>query len=390
MSRQPSLLPEQNHLEDTRPKPSMRGRRRGFVLVMWMLLLVLSFTLISVVTVLIYQPDVIGFERGGDLTQTQIGFIQTESALVTTAQALDLTAQGNAQAAFNNDSTRAALNNEIALLNQRSTQSANDFLATETNVALSNAQQATQSALDFQGTQSSFEQQATQAQLNYQGTQAVLNQNATAIALGFATAPPDANLITGTPPPRPLFDEGFTTGLTTGLWTVSSPTDWRFDANNVLVASATRAWLLTQRTDLQSYRVDVRFDTANTQGVPTYFYVLLNIPADSQSTGLALELFYDGTNISAVGLYDVTRDQFNATEFLSRQNLTVITGVQTGVPVTDSLLVQAEVQGAQVAVFINSTAVLTQSLETVPSAGAVGVYLPTDGRVERITVTPLN
>jgi hypothetical protein len=54
------------------------------------------------------------------------------------------------------------------------------------------------------------------------------------------------------------------------------------------------------------------------------------------------------------------------------------------------MLVQAEVQGAQVAVFINGTAVLNQSLASAPSVGAVGVYLPTDGRVERITVTPLN
>ena len=385
MRQPPPLIPD-----DTQPavKTPMLRRRRRFYLLLWLLITVLSVTLVSTVGVLITSPELIGLQRGGDLTRTQAVFISTADALNLTAESIVATGQFNVDVAFANDSTAVALDNQRVVLQQASTQQALDFAATETAVANANAQQATRAALDFQGTQSAYDRLATQVELDYRGTQAALNRDATAAALGFATSPPDASELLPSPPPPPLFDEGFTTGLSAGLWDSSGATDWRLSDNGGIISAATPAWLLTSRADLRDYRMDVRLipDSA----LPGFFYILLNVPVDAAAQGVMLEAFFDGTRISAVSLYPVTRTLIAGDTFLANQTILALTGVQVDVPLDNAaILLQMDVQRERVAVFINGRALLDVALESPLDPGAVGVYLPDGVQVDQVTVAPL-
>jgi len=361
---------------------------------MWALLLVLSLTLVTTVVVLVYQPEIIGLQQEADLTRTAVGYVATQDSLVGTADALgqtqiavNMTAQANIVGEFSNQSTRAALNNESALLSGRETQSARDFAATQNAIAQENARQGTQAALDFSGTQSAFERQATQVELDYQGTQAALNQNATAVALGFSTAPPSAqDIIDSTPSPPPLFNEGFSNGLSAGLWNASSPTDWGLSADGLsLVALTTPAWLLTQNANFATYRADFRL-SAVTPPTPSFYYVLLNLPASTDTNGVVLELFHDGAQVTAVSAFRVNRTQINAEESLSSQNLTAMQGLQTMIPAENELYIQVDVSASRLTVFINQMNALSIGLEAPLPAGALGVYLPQGAGVSNIAI----
>lgn len=379
MSRPPSLLPEQ-----TAPSPA--PRRAGAFIMMWLLLLLLSLVLIAGLTIILYRPGVIGLGYTYDLTQTQVSFQRTAEALNVTAQALDSTIVANAQQAFDNASTRAALNNRLALLEQESTQAALDIGATQTAIALSNAQQATQSALEFESTRAAFDRAATQVELDYQGTQAALIQNATAAALGFATLSAGNQSRTEAPPPPPILDERFTAGLSSGLWDFGAVTDWGLGTGNALLAARSGAYLLTQRTDLAQYALDVDVLLPDAAAVT---YLLLNIPAGMDAPGgLVVEIVFDGARVTAAGLYRVTRAQAIGSDFMASARLDAITAVQVDVPPARDVRLQVEARGGRVVVLANGRGLFDITLDAIPAPGAVGISVTQGTTVRRISVLP--
>lgn len=379
MSRPPSLLPEQTI-------PPAPRRRAGAFIMMWLLLLLLSLVLIAGLTIILYRPGVIGLGYTYDLTQTQVSFQRTAEALNVTAQALDSTIVANAQQAFDNASTRAALNNGIALLQQDSTQAALDIEATQTAIMLSNAQQATQSALEFESTRAAFDRAATQVELNYQGTQAALIQNATAAALGFATLSSGDPSRTEAPPQPPILDERFTAGLSSGLWDFGPVTDWGLGTDNALVAGRSGAYLLTQRADLAQYVLDVDVLLPDAAAIT---YLLLNIPAGMDTPGgLAVQIVFDGARVTAAGLYRVTRTQVTGPDFLANVQLEAIAAVQVDVSPARDIRLQVEVRGGRVVVLANGRGLLDITLDAVPAPGALGISVTQSTTVRRISVLP--
>lgn len=379
MSRPPSLLPEQT-------APPAPRRRAGAFIMMWLLLLLLSLVLIAGLTIILYRPGVIGLGYTYDLTQTQVGFQRTAEALNVTAQALDSTFVANAQQAFDNASTRAALNNGIALLQQESTQAALDIEATQTAIMLSNAQQATQSALEFESTRAAFDRAATQVELNYQGTQAALIQNATAAALGFATLSSGDPSRTEAPPPPPILDERFTAGLSSGLWDFGAVTDWGLGADNALLAGRSGAYLLTQRADLAQYVLDVDVLLPDAAAIT---YLLLNIPAGMDTPGgLAAQIVFDGARVTAAGLYRVTRAQATGPDFLANIQLEALAAVQVDVPPARDVRLQVEVRGGRVVVLANGRGLLDIPLDALPAPGALGISVTRGTSVRRISALP--
>lgn len=360
------------------PRRIKRQRRRASAS-MTILALILAVTLIGVTTVILYDPDLIGLAEKEDLALTEISFMNTASALVLTSDSLNATGVSNAQRALDIDSTMSSFN--IA-----NTQSARDTQATQTSVANSNAQQATQSAIEFQATQAEFERAATQSELNYQSTQAFLNQNATAVALGFATAPANnsgnsnsAQTTLATPPP---FSEGFTQELDSGLWTLSAPTDWRLADRGDMIAQRNGAWLLTQRTDLRDYALDITFQPPVV--AESYQHILLNM--SEAGGGITLELYFVGNRLSAVSIYQINYAQINASQFLTAQERTLIQGVVTDTPIGETVNVQVDVRNGRFGIFIDERAIMDIILDVPLSTGAVGVYVTQNSRVEHVAI----
>jgi hypothetical protein len=142
------------------------------------LLFVMFAVVVGVAALLIYDP-------------TLLDKILNYPNLPQTQQALDLTAQFNAQQAtqFAAESlaTRNALATQQAHLSQAGTQAANEVIATQTAVAVERAQLATQAAFNLQGTQAALNLYATQIQstLEQQHFQVQLAQTATQLAIIF-------------------------------------------------------------------------------------------------------------------------------------------------------------------------------------------------------------
>lgn len=104
---------------------------------------------------------------------------QTRDANLTEAGRISAAAT---QQALNALGTQAALDNDAALLQQTATQSARYIAATSTAQSVSNVQQMTQSAMNYQATQAQLQRNATQVELDYRATQNAIYDNATAIS----------------------------------------------------------------------------------------------------------------------------------------------------------------------------------------------------------------
>ncbi|GAB4516139.1 MAG: hypothetical protein OHK0046_20900 [Anaerolineae bacterium] len=389
MNRPPSLLPDET--QETRRAP---GRRAGAGLAMWLVLLLLTFTLASLTIILLYRPDVIGLALAEDVESTRAALQQQGEANAATSAALAQTAEYFMGESFNQESTRAALDNREAVLQQEATQSALDIIATETNIALSNAQQATEAAIDFENTQVAFDRLATQAELAYQGTQAALNREATAAVLGFATrAPSGEDLLSQTPPPTltaaPLFEDTFAEGVISAVWQVDSVADWSLNTVGLLQALRTGAYLLTQLNSLQDYRFEVSLIPVQGANAAADYYLLLNVPSDASAAGgLALRLSYNGDRLTAAGLYRLTRAQITQDMGLYMHNLDAIQAVQVNAGSVTELAVRAEVRDGRVVVVVNDALLLDVMLDSVPPAGAVGLQVPAGTQLQRVNLTP--
>lgn len=393
MSQRPPLLPEEQDKRSTQPAkqartPPLTQRRAGFVVALVLLVLLLSVGWLTTVIVIGYRPDLIGYEQINDADATAAGFARTAESLADQSAALVGTAQSVAAGAVANAETLAALQNREALLNQSATQAAVDGQATQAAQDAESARQATQAAVDFAGTQAAFDRQATQAEIQFQGTQAALNRDATAVALGFATAPPDT-LPTFAPPPTPLFSEGFAQGIDGGLWNSSSIGDWDVGSDGALIARETGAWLLTQRDYMNGYGFVTEFFPLQGTTQAGFYYVLLNVTPGADG-GVAVEVFHDGAQVTAVSLYAMTANALNGP--LWESPLVEVARAATSFTPPDGLLrVQVEVRGAtdsRVVVYLDGTAVLDVTLPEALPVGAVGVSLPAGTRLEQLTLLP--
>jgi hypothetical protein len=347
--------------------------------------LLLALALFTLSAIVVYAPDVVGLAPNLNVTQTQIAFQATENALEDASQALEATGialeatlQGIAQGAFDNESTRAALINQAAVLEQNATQAALDIAATRTSIAQANAQQATQSAIDFQGTQTALDRAATQVEIEYQGTQAAISQNATAVALGFAT-PSGPSL---TQPPSLIFDETFGQAVQAGgLWRFGGAADWTIGEDDQLTATRAGSWLLTEQADFSAYVVETRFDPV--AGLAGQYYVLLSV---TDQDGIALQVIYDGQQATAVGLYRVTTTQIETGSGLLGAQITPIQAVQIDIAAAETIDARAEVTPGRIVIFINGQAVIDAAIEPPLSAGAVGVQFPAATTLRRIAL----
>lgn len=375
----PELLPEERRLP----------RRRGASVAMWVTLVLLSLTLVTVTGIILYRPTILGVEAGDDLTATAVEISRTESALDVTAVYLNTFVDAIQMTGEALDERSSSLLQRGAELDQRETQSALNAIATQTAVAAANAQRATQAALEFENTQTAFDRMATQVELDYQGTQAALNRDATAVALGFATnAAPAEDVLTQTPTPTqnaiPLFDEGSSLGSTAAIWRFSDAVDWDLGSGGALVAQRTGAWLLTESTVFTDYELTLTL--AQTANIATEFFVLLNIPENGD--GFALRLSHNGTRITAAGLFAANLDQITGENGLFGMNLTAIRAVQVGQETGPELNLTISTRNGRVQVQEGGTVVLDISLDTPPPAGAVGVQIAAGSEVRLVTLLP--
>lgn len=395
---------------DTQEHKRTASDRRGLTCMMALVILLLGFSLVTVVVVIIYRPGLFGLALNGDVTATFVSLQRTLEGVEQRSSVLQATAEYNATQSvnvnstsaafvaveFNNEGTRVALENYEMQVYSGATQAARDVVATQTSIALSNAQQATQSALEFAATQAAFDRIATQVELEYQGTQAALSSQATAAVLGFATqAPPAEDVLTQTPTPTitavPLFTDGFAGGVQAGLWQFGAAADWRLNENDVLAATRSGAWMLTQLDQLDGYVFSVDLLPLVGQALAADYFILLNIPrTPDASGGMTLRMTYDGERLIAAGLYAVTRaditDDVGLLDSISRMQ--AIRTVQLDLPTTDALNIRVEQREAQLQASVNGSTILDVTLENVPPAGAVGLQVPVSTQVGAVTLAP--
>jgi hypothetical protein len=372
MTQRPPLLPEQE-THDIQP------RRRGTIYTLALLLILLALSLATSVGVILYRPDLAGLAPNLDMTALSMQLDRTRAALAVTADTVERTAQANLAAQRDNESTREAFQEQQAEFEEAATQAALDQLATETAVAVLNARRATQAALEFEETQAAFDQQATRVELEYQGTRAALSRDATAVALGFATDPPDMEEIPPMPPTparQPLLTDGFADGVIGGLWRSSAAADWGLDPDGVLVARRSGAWLLTELDLLADYALEVELLPVTGEDSAADYLILLNADGEPITPDrLALRLSYDGARLTAVGLFRLTTG-----------GMSPLQAVQVDIP-ADTLSIRVGLGEEQVSVTVTGRLVLDARLETAPPPGSVGLQVPAGTRIRQVIIS---
>lgn len=364
---------------------------------LWLIVLLLSMVVVTGTVIILFRPEVFGMGLTGDLTSTSRVYENTAAALQSTVDAnataafnVNSTSAAVVAVAFDLNSTQAALENRANVLRQAETQSALDALSTETSQALENARQATQNAVDFRATQSAFDRIATQVELDYQGTQAALNRDATAAVLGFMTnRPPAPDVLTQTPPPTiteiPLIQDGFSSGVGASLWQMGNPADWALKGDANLSAQRSGSWLMTQVTNLSSYALQITLTPLTSS---SDYYILLNAQDDPLEDGLTLRLSWDGSRLTAAGLFTFNRAQLTDEFGLLDADLSAVHAVQVNMPAAATLGVYVEVRGEHIVVVANNTLIVDTTLDSALLPGAVGLQVPQGTAVQDVTLFP--
>ncbi|MCU0480365.1 MAG: hypothetical protein MUE54_04045 [Anaerolineae bacterium] len=382
MSQKRQYLFDETVTEDaTRPRtpssPPPKNKKRGFRWMLWMLLGILTLGLGTGTAILVARPDVYGLEFRGNLTLTAGAFAQTASALGQTADA-------NAQVSRDNFATSTALAGQIGDVVAQQTTIAQDQLNTQTAVAVQNAQNATQAAINFQNTQAAANQQATQIALDFAMTQAALNQSATQNALDFATQVASIPTPTITPIPTntPSLQDSFIGGVDASQWRFASVGDWGFHAGGGLIAIRDGSWLITQQSDYNQYRLDAVIQPSVGAG---NYVMILNIGANGDN--LAVRFIYDGAQIVGVGIITFVVDDFLGDGgLLTRANPELITLPLTIPKIRQNIAFSIAVNSQTITITVDASTALTYTLETPISPGAVGIQLPKDTVLETILV----
>lgn len=375
----PEFLPEQP-AKSTQPTAKVITKRNRKVEAgLWVSLLMSVGALGLIGHIVQNEPDRLGLQTFEDAQQTALAFDGTHVALGQTAVLLG-------DEAFNNNQTAAALDAHNALIDQRETQSAQNQIATETSIAIVNAQQATRAAIDFYSTQVAHEQEATQVQLNYQGTQAAISRDATAIALGFLTqtSPQNQNTAIPTLERRPFFEETFTSGVSESHWHLSHINDWQPAVDGAVVAVRDGAWMLTQLDTLSSYTLAL--DLTPVAGTITDFYIIINLPNDR--SGLALRLSYNGTRLTTAGLYQFERAQLDGNGLFSHSlgTTALYTAQLPDLGVFSTLPLELSVQDTLFTMRLNGQDLLATSFSRPLADGAIGLQLSAGTTVNGVAI----
>jgi hypothetical protein len=355
-----------------------------------------------------------------DIDETAIALAGRELALANTQTANNTRATQNA---LNAAATLAALTNQQSLIDQTATRSARDIIATQTSIALENARQGTQVALDYAATQAGLQREATQVELNYQQTQAALGNsvlpNSQSDAVANASVnnpsatptqtptriytltssvtpsltpthtpsatylPPASDTPTSVPSATPLpLDEDFTSAPD-ATWRVSDSLQWEQNDGRMR-AVRDGAWLLRNSQYDAPYRLYTAITPALAENA-TYALIIAgrNAPSDN---GYALVYEAEGLQVNTVALYrwryddsaewDVKRGQL-----LKQEDIEGLLIGNTALVITlsdDGLRAQ-----------LNGETVLRYTPPTTDWLGTVGVVLPSGASLNQMTLTLL-
>lgn len=357
--------------------PPPKNKKRGFRWAVWMMLGILTLGLGTGTAILVARPDIYGLEFRGNLTLTA-------GAIAQTASALNQTADANAQVSRDNFATSTALAGQIGNVVAQQTTIAQDQFNTETAIAVQNAQNATQAAVNFQNTQVAANQQATQIALDFAMTQVALNQSATQNALDFATQVASIPTPTITPIPTntPSLQDSFIGGVDASQWRFASVGDWGFYAGGGLIAIRDGSWLITQQSDYSQYRLDAVIQPSASAG---NYVMILNIGANGDN--LAVRFVYDGAQIVGVGIITFVVDDFLGDGgLLTRLNPELITLPLTIAKTRQNIAFSLAVNSQTITITVDASTALTYTLDAPISPGAVGIQLPKDTVLETILV----
>jgi hypothetical protein len=321
-------------------------------------------------------------------TAVELQNIANNNDLLATNVALQLEATRNSQEA-NVALTTVALSNEQTLLLQTATQSQNNVLATQTALAVLDANQRTQVALDYSATQVALNANATQVELAYQATRSALNGTpvgaqsqlvqatntpitpmpitplATSTTLPSATRTPDA----------PIFEEEFSNGISSDVWFVSDTQAWSNTAVG-LKAQTADAWLVSKASLNGDYTLSLVFTPAVVTNAT--YDILLNT---SNGEGLLVRLTVNTLQITKIGLYRF--DGGLPIQRLGETFLEQAVSAQVGSNATLTL----NLRDKKLQILLNNAELLPSTAVTIPTSGAIGVQLPKDATITRITVS---
>ncbi|NWF69907.1 MAG: hypothetical protein HXY40_12550 [Chloroflexi bacterium] len=346
--------------ENWQGKPKDAGANRSTAL-LWLivgllLLIVASGTLLGIVRPDLYArlfPNIAATQ-----TSAALQLAQTQQAFASTAQA---DAQRATQSALDLQGTQTGLIATQNAFDQAGTQAALAANAARTATVQAIAAQATSDTLALAGTQAALELASTQAALDTQGTLAAL-----------AATPTAAALIPPTTTPVALIADSFVGGLNATLWNFRLQ-DWTQNAAGRLLAFAARSRLLTQRSDFVAYTLEA---TLEPPAAASDSYLL---HLASSGASWALRLRWDGRALTEAALFSGSVSPLETLRATA-----ALTGANFAAP---TVFVEVQVSAGQIVVAVNYTRVLTFTLDAL-APGALGVDLAAGSVLNRIGIVP--
>jgi hypothetical protein len=286
-----------------------------------------------------------------DFAQTNAAFNGTING---TISALQITAQRQQQRELDFQSTQAALGNFALRLGQTETQQAINVQSTSTAVALGNAQQATQAALNFASTQAALQQTSTQIQRDFMATQTALGSSFATIAANR----PAHNVM--------ILNGDFIAGQENAdLVQMPLSSAWARSDTGALIAQTDHATLFVRHlTAMPNYTVKLRF-TATAS--PKAYDVLLGVT--ETQPGYTLRLVYDGVQITSAAMYPADFRSLTLDSGLiidPNTVLMVVTGLTLS-PINNDYNLEVQIDGTNVQASLNTLPILALQVTQPPS-----------------------
>ncbi len=397
---QPSQLPE------TPPKRKNRSPLRVIVnawgCLLALLMLAIGATL-GLTGAIFFAPQLLGFNATATAladeaillasTQAEVNFRASEAAAAETLFARD------------SDATRAALGNEEALLGQTATQSQRLIIATETAIAAENSRQRTRIAIDYQATQAQLQQEATAAEIDFRNAQAALGIDSSAAeptaddpnveaqsvpestpaALPPTTTPAPTGVLlpaSDTPSPTPQevrIETDFGGGWDASQWRSVASAAWA-QADTGAIARRDGAWLLSRQALRVPYRAEVVFAPAVV--LNGAYDVLLSVGEDE---GHVLRLLTEGLAVAEVEFYRFDAEALGEAP-LQAQDMVLLQRSVVSLPLTEETTLRVTVDSQQLEARLNGDLLLQTALPDSPQPGTVGVALPLEAALLRVSL----
>ncbi|MCA9912665.1 MAG: hypothetical protein KC496_04935 [Anaerolineae bacterium] len=393
----PSQLPE------TPPKRKNRSPLRVIVNAWGCLLALIMLALgaaLGLTGAIFFAPQILGF----DATATALA---DDAIMLASTQAdLDFRAeQAEDEAtrfARDSDATRAALGSQEELVGQTATQSRTYLLATQTAIAADNIRQQTQIAIDYQATQVQLQENATAAEIDFRNTQAALGVQSNAIepsaeaqalaveSVEEAAPPPTVTPMptgvlipasdTPTPTPAPLeIETDFSEGWQNGLWLASAAADWQ-TAEGGMQAMQNGAWLRSDAELALPYTAEFVFSPAVV--LEAQYDLLLSVDGGE---GLLLRLTTEALSLAEVNLYRFDSELLEDGTPLA-EDMLLLESATISQSLTEQTVIRVRVDEDGLSAQLNDTAIFTADLLRTPYAGSVGIALPMQANLVRISL----